>query len=74
MFLSMISIHDHSLNRGRKIFCHYHLHAFITEEILKRCIKGFFKINGKETIKMPKKGRYVKFKNFEREIKSPSLI
>ena len=50
----------------------YCLHAFITEEILKH-IKDCFNINGKRTIKMPKKGEYVEFKNFERKIKSPSM-
>ena len=57
--------YDHSLHRG---------HAFITEEILKHHIKDYFKINGKQTIKMPKKGEYVKFKNFGRKIKSPFML
>ena len=61
---------DHSLHCSRKHFCRYCLHAFITEEILKRHIKNCFKINGKQTIKMPKKDEYVKFKNFEKRIKS----
>ena len=77
MFLSTIStdlLYDHSLHRGRKHCCRYCLNAFITEEILKRHIKDCFKINGKQTIKMPKKGKYVKFKNFERKIKSPFII
>ena len=65
---------DHSLHQGRKHFCCYCLHAFITEEILKHHIKGCFKINGKQTIKMPNKGEYVKFKNFKRKIKSPFMI
>ena len=30
--------------------------------------KDCLKINGKQTIKMPKKGEYVKFKNFEKNI------
>ena len=47
------------LHRGRKHFCRYCLHAFI---------------NGKQTIKMPKKGEYVKFKSLERKIKSPFMI
>ena len=37
-------IYDHSLYRGRKHFCRYCLHAFITEEILKRRIKDCFQI------------------------------
>ena len=63
-------MYDYSLHRGRKHFCRYFLHAFITEEILKRHIKDCFKINGKQTIK----GEYIKFKNFERKIKSPFII
>ena len=51
-------MYDHLLHRGRKHFCHYCLHAFITEEILKHHIKDCFNINGKQTIKMPKKGEY----------------
>ena len=53
-------MHDHSLHHERKHFCRYCLHAFITEEILKR--QDCFKINGKQTIKLPIKDEYVKFK------------
>ena len=67
-------MHDHSLHRGRRHFCRYFLHAFITEKILKRHIKDCFKINGKQTIKMPKKGECVKFKNFARKIILPFII
>ena len=67
-------MYDQLLHRGRKHFCCYCLHAFITEQILKRHIKDCFKINGKQTIKMPNKGEYVKFKNFGRKIKSPFMI
>ena len=66
--------HDHTLHHGRKHSCNYCLHAFVTEEILKRHIKVSFKINGKQTIKMPKKYEYVKFKKFERKIKSLFMI
>ena len=38
------------------------LQAFI-KEIFKRHIKDHFKINGKQMIKMSKKGEYVTFKN-----------
>ena len=62
-------MYDHLLHRGRKRFCRYCLYCFITEEILNCHIKDCCKINGKETIKMPKKDEYVKFKNFERKIK-----
>ena len=72
MFLSKISIHScmiiHTLHD------HYFLHVFVTEEILKLHIKDCFKINFKQSIKMLKKGEYVKFKSSERKIKSPFVI
>ena len=40
-------MYDHSLHCNGKHFCSYCLHAFITEETLKRHIKDCFKINGK---------------------------
>ena len=64
---------DHTLHPGRKHF-RYCLQAFSTEEILKRDMKDCLKINGKERIIMPKKSEYVKFKNYERKIKSPFII
>ena len=39
----------------RKYFCRYCLQDFNTEEILKRHIKGCFKINDKQGIIMSKK-------------------
>ena len=48
--------------------------AFIIDEILKSYIKDCFKINDKQRIIMPKKDDYVKFKNYEREIKPPFII
>ena len=64
-------MYDHLLHHERKHFCCYCLHALTTEDILEHHFKGCFKIKGKKTIKMPKKGEYVKFKNSERKIKSP---
>ena len=49
-------MHDHSLHHGRKPFCRYCLQAFTTAEKLKCHIKYCFKINVKQTIKMPQKG------------------
>ena len=48
-------MYDHVLHRGRKYFCRYCLQAFRTVEKLKCHVKYCFKINGKQTIKMPKK-------------------
>ena len=67
-------MYDHSLHPGRKHFCHYCLHAFTTEGILKCYIKDCFQIKGRQLINMPKKSEYVKFKNFEIKIKSPFMI
>ena len=67
-------MYDYTLHRERKHFCRYCLQAFSTEEILIRHIKDFFKINDKKRTIMPKKGEYVKFKNYERKIKSPLII
>ena len=57
-------MYDHTLHCGRKHICHYCLHAFVTEETLKRNIKDWFKINGKQRIIMPEKGEQVKSKIF----------
>ena len=67
-------MYDLILHRGRKNFCRYCLRAFRTAGKLKFHIKDCFKINGKQSIKMPKKGEYIKFKNFGRKMKSPFMI
>ena len=48
--------------------------CFNYRKILTHHIKDCFKITDKQMIKMPKKGEYVKFKNFERKIISPFII
>ena len=60
---------DHSLRKTT--FLSLLFKCLLYRRILKCHIKNCFKINGKQTIKMPKKGEYVKFKNLERKIKSP---
>ena len=57
MFLSKISINSCMIK--------YYLQVFRTAEKLKCHIKHCFKINGKQTIKMPENGEYVTFKNFK---------
>ena len=66
-------MYDHNFHRERKHFCGYCLQNFSTEEILKCHVKDLFKINGKQRIKIPKKGEYVRFKNYEREIEPPFM-
>ena len=67
-------MYDLTLHRGRKHFCCYCLQAFSTEERLKRYIRDCFKTNDRQRIVMLKKGKYVKFKNFEWKIKSRFII
>ena len=63
-------MNDHTFNRGRKHLFRYCLQAFSAEKILQSQIKDCFKIDGKQIVIMPKKGECVKFKNYERKIKS----
>ena len=50
------------------------LQAFNIEEIIQFHINDCFKIDGKQRIRMPKQGEYVRFKNSERKIKLPFMI
>ena len=43
----------------------------VQKKYIKRHVKDCLKINGKQIIKMPKKGENIRFKNYERKIKSP---
>ena len=67
-------MYNHTLHCRKKHLCRYCLQAFNTEEILKCHIKHCFKINDKQKIIIAKKGEYVKFKNYEKKIKSPLKI
>ena len=62
------------IGKKKIYFYRYCLHVFSTEEILKRHIKVCFKINGNKRIAMSKEDEYVKFKNYERKIKSLFII
>ena len=64
-------MYDHTLHLH---FCLYSLQTFSTEKILKLHIKDCFEINSKQNNKIPKTGEYVKLKNYERKVKSPSII
>ena len=67
-------MNDHALYHGREYFCHHCLQASSKEEILKFHVKDCYKINGNQWIKIPKKGEYVRFKNYENKIKSTFII
>ena len=48
-------LYEYTLHLGRKHFCRYKLQCFGTVETMTRQIKGCFKTNGKQGIKLPKK-------------------
>ena len=62
------------VHRRRKHFCRYCSQSFSTDEILKCYIKDCLGISGKQRIITPKNGEYVRFKKFERNLKSPFMI
>ena len=62
MFFLMISVHS-------CIIIHYIVEKSIFIIIVCKILKQ--QKNGKQTIKIPKKGEYIRFKNFVRKIKSP---
>ena len=66
-------MYDYTLHRVKKRFCRYCLQAFRTADVLKCYIKDWFKINCKQKIKILQNGEYVRFKNYERKIKSPFM-
>ena len=67
-------MYDHTLHRGRKMFCRYCLQTFSTAEILKICVNYCFNFDGKQMIKTLKKCEYVRLKGYERKIKSSFMI
>ena len=70
-------MYDNALHGARKHFVVivYRLKSKRNTKEMSQChINDCFKINGKHTFKMPKKDEYVKFKKFERKIKSPFMI
>ena len=74
MFLSQNSYTITQQIVEENIFFSLLLASFRTTDVLKYNIDDCFKINGKQRIRMPMKGEYVKFKNYERKIKSPFMI
>ena len=75
MFLSKILINSCIIIHGiRKTILVQFLPAFSTVEILKSHVNGCFKNNHKQMIKMPGKGKYARFNNYERKIKSPFMV
>ena len=63
-------MYNQTLHRDRKHFCRYCLQSLRAAQILNRHVSDYFKINGKQMIKMTKKVEAVKFKNYTSKIKS----
>ena len=61
-------------HQHRQHFCRYCLQSFTSEEILQKHKKDCLVINGKQAIKMPKKGSFVEFTNFHRQLQVPFVI
>ena len=47
---------------------------FLSRISIYSCMIMYFIMEGKQTIKTPKKGKYIKFKNFGKKIKSLFMI
>ena len=77
MFLSKISIHScmstHYMVQ-ENIFVVIVYSVLEQQKQLTCHIKGCFKTNGKERVKLPKKGEYVRVKNYERKVKSLFML
>ena len=67
-------MYNDTSHQGKKHFYRHYMQDLSTEEVLKRHIEDCFKINGKQRIIMLKEKEYVKFKNYEKKIKSPFII
>ena len=65
-------MYDHTLHHERKHFCGYYLQALGMKEISN--VNYWFKIYGKQRIKIARKGEYVRLKKYERKIKSLFMI
>ena len=61
--------HEH-----KQHFCRYRLQCFSKEEILQNHIPNCIVINGKQAIKMSKKGSLVKFTNYHKQLPVPFVI
>ena len=69
LILSCMIIHYIVKEKSFPVF----VYKLLEQKKLKRDIRGCFKINDKQRIIMTKKGEYVKLKNCDSKIKSPSL-
>ena len=64
---------DQTKHNCKKHFCMYCLQCFSREDVLAEHVKNCLSINGKQAIKMPKKG-HVNFRNYHKQIPAPFVI
>ena len=65
---------DQTKHNCKKHFCMYCLQCFSREDVLAEHVKNCLSINGKQAIKMPKKGQHVNFRNYHKQIPTPFVI
>ena len=65
---------DQTKHNCKKHFCMYCLQCFSREDVLAEHVKNCLSINGKQAIKMPKKGQHVNFRNYHKQIPAPFVI
>ena len=65
---------DQTKHNCKKHFCMYCLQCFSREDVLAEHVKNCLSINGKQAIKMPKKGQHVYFRNYHKQIPAPFVI
>ena len=65
---------DQTKHNCKKHFCMYCLQCFSRKDVLAEHVKNCLSINGKQAIKMPKKGQHVNFRNYHKQIPAPFVI
>ena len=65
---------DQTKHNCKKYFCMYCLQCFSREDVLAEHVENCLSINGKQAIKMPKKGQNVNFRNYHKQIPAPFVI
>jgi len=68
-------MYNQTLHKERKHFCLYCLQCFSSEDVLERHRENCIVINGKQSIKMPEKGKNIlHFENFHKQLAVPFVI
>ena len=67
-------MYNQTKHKEKKNFCMYCLQCFSSEDILTKPKENCITINGKQAIKMPKKGKHIYFENFHKQLPVPFVI